>query len=144
MIKKPKFDEENSDLRSVYYNNYFGMVDGMKYPSNNNRYSGKEKLHMRNSCLQNEEIWVDKLKTGVPDFNRKKYFGSPSSTFINEGTYNNEPVYIKTILAVDLESIKDIKYNSCKTTKFNKRRINNNFIAIKNNKLHNAKKHKNT
>jgi hypothetical protein len=111
MIKKPQFDEKNSDLRSVYYNNYFGMVDGMKYPSNNNRYSGKEKLRMRNSCLQNEEIWVDKLKTGVPDFNRKKYFGSPSSTFINEGTYNNEPVYIKTILAVDLESIKDIKYN---------------------------------
>ena len=111
MIKKPQFDEKNSDLRSVYYNNYFGMVDGMKYPSNNNRYSGKEKLHMRNSCLQNEEIWVDKLKTGVPDFNRKKYLGSPSSTFINEGTYNNEPVYIKTILAVDLESIKDIKYN---------------------------------
>jgi ATP-dependent Lon protease len=35
------------------------------------------------------------------------------------------------------------KYNSCKTKTFNKRRINNNFIPIKNNKLHNAKKHKN-
>jgi hypothetical protein len=143
MSKKQSFDQPGSDLRPVYYNNYFGMVDGMEYPPkdpryyrdnkiirtqlksvddlNYHKYYNVNKANMRNSCLQNDVIWVDKLKTGVPDFYHKEYIYwdknkqvgivTPSSTFINEGTYNGKPSYIKTIIAVDRESIKDIQFN---------------------------------
>jgi hypothetical protein len=147
MSKKPSFDQQGSDLRPVYYHNYFGMVDGMEYPPKDPRYYGDNNIirtrldsmknlnsilnyeqyyplsdsNMRNSCLQNDVIWVDKLKTGVPDFYHKEYIYwdenkragivTPSSTFINEGTYKGKPSYIKTIMAVDRESIKDIQFN---------------------------------
>ena len=98
MSKKPSFDQQGSDLRPVYYHNYFGMVDGMEYPPKDPRYYGDNNIirtrldsmknlnsilnyeqyyplsdsNMRNSCLQNDVIWVDKLKTGVPDFYHKE------------------------------------------------------------------------
>jgi hypothetical protein len=110
--KDPRYYRDNKIIRTQ-----LKSVDDLNY----HKYYNVNKANMRNSCLQNDVIWVDKLKTGVPDFYHKEYIYwdknkqvgivTPSSTFINEGTYNGKPSYIKTIIAVDRESIKDIQFN---------------------------------
>ena len=53
------FDQKDSDTRPIYYNNLFGMLDGMENPDDKDTsHVAYKKTNMRNSCLQNDIIKV--------------------------------------------------------------------------------------
>jgi hypothetical protein len=117
---------DKSPASKRLYKNMWGGSSMEKPTESDDPNISSANMYIRETCLQNKNIFVDKPNDTVKAFNRNKYdttWGKgkikkrASSTAISEGTtYDGDDstekqIFVKTIVANDYNALRDIKYN---------------------------------